>query len=145
MLNRIMKDENGVLTFEWILLITLLVIGIMMQVCFQVILNIAVVTDTIPNTGIGLPFFSYGGTALVLLLAEMGGIAAIRDALIIEAAETAGAIVALSQDYEVSGPWLITISDKLTVESGMTETTGAPSVYTDEPGKVKVEEAPAEG
>ena len=50
----------------------LLVIGIMMQVALQVILNIAVVTDTIPNTGIGLPFFSYGGTALVILLAEMG-------------------------------------------------------------------------
>ena len=50
----------------------LMVIGIMMQVALQVILNIAVVTDTIPNTGIGLPFFSYGGTALVILLAEMG-------------------------------------------------------------------------
>ena len=50
----------------------LLVIGIMMQVCLQVILNIAVVTDTVPNTGIGLPFFSYGGTALFILLAEMG-------------------------------------------------------------------------
>lgn len=50
----------------------LLVIGIMMQLGFQVILNIAVVTDTIPNTGIALPFFSYGGTALVILLCEMG-------------------------------------------------------------------------
>lgn len=50
----------------------LLVTGIMMQLGFQVILNIAVVTDTIPNTGIALPFFSYGGTALVILLCEMG-------------------------------------------------------------------------
>ncbi len=50
----------------------LLVIGIMMQVGLQVILNIAVVTDVIPNTGIGLPFFSYGGTALFLMLCEMG-------------------------------------------------------------------------
>ena len=50
----------------------LLVIGIMMQVGLQVILNIAVVTDVIPNTGIGLPFFSYGGTALFLMLSEMG-------------------------------------------------------------------------
>ncbi|MDO4380965.1 MAG: FtsW/RodA/SpoVE family cell cycle protein, partial [Clostridia bacterium] len=50
----------------------LLVIGVMMQLGFQVILNIAVVTDTIPNTGIALPFFSYGGTALVILLCEMG-------------------------------------------------------------------------
>ena len=50
----------------------LLVIGVMMQVGLQVILNIAVVTDVIPNTGIGLPFFSYGGTALFLILCEMG-------------------------------------------------------------------------
>lgn len=50
----------------------LLAIGIMMQVGLQVILNIAVVTDVIPNTGIGLPFFSYGGTALFLMLCEMG-------------------------------------------------------------------------
>ena len=50
----------------------LLVIGIMMQVGLQVILNIAVVTDVIPNTGIGLPFFSYGGTALFLIMCEMG-------------------------------------------------------------------------
>ena len=64
----------------------LLVIGIMMQVCFQVILNIAVVTDTIPNTGIGLPFFSYGGTALVLLLAEMGVVLSVSRSCTIEAA-----------------------------------------------------------
>jgi cell division protein FtsW len=38
----------------------------------QALLNIAVVTNTIPNTGISLPFFSYGGTALVMQLAEMG-------------------------------------------------------------------------
>ncbi len=50
----------------------LLIVGIMMQIGFQVIVNIAVVTDTIPNTGIALPFFSYGGTALVILLCEMG-------------------------------------------------------------------------
>ena len=50
----------------------LLVIGIVMQVGLQVILNIAVVTDTIPNTGIGLPFFSAGGSALFLILCEMG-------------------------------------------------------------------------
>ncbi|MDO4628640.1 MAG: hypothetical protein Q4C70_05615 [Planctomycetia bacterium] len=62
MLNRIMKDESGVLTFEWILLITLLVIGI------------------------------------------VGGIAVIRDALIIEAGETAGAIVALDHSYVIADP-----------------------------------------
>lgn len=50
----------------------LLVIGIMMQVGLQVALNIAVVTDSIPNTGIPFPFFSYGGSALFFLLCEMG-------------------------------------------------------------------------
>ena len=46
--------------------------GITTQVAVQVLLNIAVVTNTIPNTGIALPFFSYGGTSLVILFAEMG-------------------------------------------------------------------------
>ena len=50
----------------------LLVMGIMIQVGIQVIFNIFVVTDIFPNTGISLPFFSYGGTALLVLLAEMG-------------------------------------------------------------------------
>lgn len=50
----------------------LLVIGIVSQVAIQVLLNIAVVTDTIPNTGIAFPFFSYGGTALLMLLFEIG-------------------------------------------------------------------------
>lgn len=50
----------------------LLGIGLVVQVGLQVVLNIAVVTNTIPNTGISLPFFSYGGTSLVILLAEMG-------------------------------------------------------------------------
>ena len=38
----------------------------------QAVLNIAVVTNTIPNTGISLPFFSSGGTSLMMLLGEMG-------------------------------------------------------------------------
>jgi cell division protein FtsW len=50
----------------------LLGIGLIVQVGIQVVLNIAVVTNTVPNTGISLPFFSYGGTSLVILLAEMG-------------------------------------------------------------------------
>lgn len=49
-----------------------LVIGITSQIGIQVGLNILVVTDTIPNTGIALPFFSYGGTALMMLLFEIG-------------------------------------------------------------------------
>ncbi|MBQ8549927.1 MAG: cell division protein FtsW [Clostridia bacterium] len=51
---------------------SLLALGLTFQVGLQVALNIMVVTNTIPNTGISLPFFSYGGTALIILLAEMG-------------------------------------------------------------------------
>ena len=50
----------------------LMAVGLTLQVGLQAALNIMVVTNTIPNTGISLPFFSYGGTALVLLLAQMG-------------------------------------------------------------------------
>lgn len=50
----------------------LLALGLVFQVGMQVALNIAVVTDTVPNTGISLPFFSYGGTSLLILLVEMG-------------------------------------------------------------------------
>lgn len=51
---------------------SLLAVGLTCQVGLQAMLNIWVVTNTIPNTGISLPFFSYGGTSLVILLAEMG-------------------------------------------------------------------------
>ena len=51
---------------------TLIASGIMGHIAIQVILNIAVVTNTIPNTGITLPFISYGGTSVAFLLAEMG-------------------------------------------------------------------------
>ena len=51
---------------------TLLVFGIMMQIGLQVVLNVAVVTDTLPNTGISLPFFSYGGSSTLVTLGEMG-------------------------------------------------------------------------
>jgi len=51
---------------------TMLALGITFQFGIQAILNICVVTNTIPNTGISLPFFSFGGTALIMLLAEMG-------------------------------------------------------------------------
>lgn len=50
----------------------LLSMGIVFQVGLQTALNIAVVTDMFPNTGISLPFFSYGGTSLMMLLFEMG-------------------------------------------------------------------------
>lgn len=55
----------------------LVAIGISSKVALQVLLNIAVVTNSIPNTGISLPFFSYGGTAMVVQLAEMGTLLAI--------------------------------------------------------------------
>ena len=50
----------------------LLTVGFVVQVALQAVLNIAVVTNSIPNTGISLPFFSSGGTSLVMLLGEMG-------------------------------------------------------------------------
>ena len=55
----------------------LTVVGIVSKVAIQAFLNIAVVTNTIPNTGISLPFFSYGGTALLILFLEMGVLLAI--------------------------------------------------------------------
>lgn len=51
---------------------SLLVVGIVTQIAIQTLLNIAVVTNSMPVTGISLPFFSYGGTSLTILLAEMG-------------------------------------------------------------------------
>ena len=51
---------------------SLVVFGISTQIGMQAFLNILVVLDLIPNTGISLPFFSYGGSSLVILLAEMG-------------------------------------------------------------------------
>ncbi len=50
----------------------LLASGLVIQIGLQAMLNIAVVTNTIPNTGISLPFFSYGGSALIMQLAQMG-------------------------------------------------------------------------
>ena len=50
----------------------LIATGAMAHMMIQIILNIAVVTNSIPNTGITLPFISYGGTSVVFLLLEMG-------------------------------------------------------------------------
>ena len=58
------KSDN---TFD-----SMVAFGITIQVALQSFLNMLVVTDLIPNTGISLPFFSYGGSSLVILLAEMG-------------------------------------------------------------------------
>ena len=51
---------------------SLIAAGAMAHMMIQVILNIAVVTNTIPNTGITLPFVSYGGTSVLFLLTEIG-------------------------------------------------------------------------
>ena len=50
----------------------MLVVGVIGHIAIQVILNIAVVTNSIPNTGISLPFISYGGSSVMFLLIEMG-------------------------------------------------------------------------
>ena len=51
---------------------SLIAVGITSMVGLQAIINIAVVTSSMPNTGMPLPFFSYGGTSLVILLGSMG-------------------------------------------------------------------------
>lgn len=51
---------------------SMLVIGVMLHIAIQVVLNIAVVTNSMPNTGVSLPFISYGGTSLAFLITEMG-------------------------------------------------------------------------
>ena len=50
----------------------LVVVGVIAHIAIQVVLNIAVVTNSIPNTGISLPFISYGGSSVVCLLVEIG-------------------------------------------------------------------------
>ncbi len=56
---------------------SLLVVGVVSRLAIQTILNIAVVTNSLPPTGISLPFFSYGGTSLLILLFEMGVVLAV--------------------------------------------------------------------
>ena len=51
---------------------SLIVTGIFAHIALQVVLNVAVVTNTIPNTGITLPFISYGGDIYLILMAEIG-------------------------------------------------------------------------
>jgi len=62
----------------------LLVVGVMGHIAIQVILNIAVVTNTIPNTGITLPFISYGGTSVLFLMMEMGMVLSVSNRIRLE-------------------------------------------------------------
>ena len=62
----------------------LLVVGVMAHIAIQVILNIAVVTNTIPNTGITLPFISYGGTSILFLMMEMGMVLSVSNQIKLE-------------------------------------------------------------
>ncbi len=94
MMKHIWNDESGILTFEWILLFTLLVIGI------------------------------------------VGGLAVIRDAYIIEASETAGAVMALNQAYTIQE----SIGAELTVNgTKFSSSTASGTAYTDAPGTVAVQ------
>lgn len=62
----------------------MIVSGVMIHIALQVVLNIAVVTNTIPNTGVTLPFISYGGTSVAILLAEMGMVLSVSNQIIYE-------------------------------------------------------------
>ena len=63
---------------------SLLVVGVMAHIGIQVILNIAVVTNTIPNTGVTLPFISYGGTSILFLMLEMGMVLSVSNQIKLE-------------------------------------------------------------
>ena len=66
------------------LLGALIVVGVMAHIAIQVVLNIAVVTNTIPNTGITLPFISYGGTSVLFLMREMGMVLGVSNQIRLE-------------------------------------------------------------
>ena len=66
---------------------TLMIVGMTTLTAAQVLLNIGVVTGTLPTTGISLPFFSYGGTALVVQLASMGIILGVSRQIVAPKAE----------------------------------------------------------
>jgi len=63
---------------------SLIVVGVMAHIAIQVILNIAVVTNSMPNTGITLPFISYGGTSILFLMVEMGMVLSVSNSIKLE-------------------------------------------------------------
>ena len=66
------------------LLGAMIVVGVMAHIAIQVILNIAVVTNSIPNTGVTLPFISYGGTSVLFLMLEMGLVLSVSNQIKLE-------------------------------------------------------------
>ena len=58
--------------------------GITAVIAFQSIINIGVVTNTIPNTGVTLPFISYGGTSVLFLMLEMGMVLSVSNQIKLE-------------------------------------------------------------
>ena len=56
----------------------LLVVGVLGHIAIQVILNVAVVTNSMPNTGVSLPFISYGGSSLLMLFISMGLVSGVQ-------------------------------------------------------------------
>ena len=62
----------------------MIVTGVMAHIAIQVILNIAVVTNSIPNTGVTLPFISYGGTSVLFLMLEMGLVLSVSNQIKLE-------------------------------------------------------------
>lgn len=62
----------------------MIVSGVMIHIALQVLMNVAVVTNSMPNTGVTLPFISYGGTSVAILLAEMGMVLSVSNQIIYE-------------------------------------------------------------
>ena len=63
---------------------SLIVTGIFIHIALQVILNIAVVLNLMPNTGVTLPFISYGGTSILFLMLEMGMVLSVSNQIKLE-------------------------------------------------------------
>lgn len=61
--------------------------GVFAQIAIQVVLNIAVVTNTLPNTGVSLPFISYGGSSILVLMIEMGMVLSVSRSITFDRAE----------------------------------------------------------
>lgn len=81
---------------------SLIALGVTAQIGWQVFFNIGVVTNALPNTGISLPFFSSGGTSLLMLLGEMGVLCSVARAGAKAKAEAAAAAEAAAEEGETA-------------------------------------------